>query len=85
MVLFAAARLQDGEQPGLVEGRLAWEQTSDYWDIPFYSELGLTALPDRDDAIAAREQLFAMRELRDEGDLAPLGLEMPAGPAQPDL
>lgn len=50
------------------EGRFWWEQQSAYWDIPFYADFGLTELPDRDDALAAREQLWAMRELWDEGD-----------------
>ena len=71
--------------PGLIDGRLWWEQSSDYWDLPFYSELGLTAPPDRDDALAAREQLFAMRELNDEGDLAPMWPEMPAVNTEPDI
>lgn len=54
-------KLKPGEEPGLVDGRLWWEWTSDYWELPFYSELGLNAPPDRDDALAAREQLFAIR------------------------
>lgn len=41
--------------------RLWWEQTSVHWELPFYSEFGLNAPPDRDDALAAREQLFAMQ------------------------
>lgn len=84
MLYPTAFRLSD-ELPGLVDNRLWWEQTSDYWQLPFYSEMSLTALPDRHDALAAREQLFAMRELFGEGDFAPLTLEMPAGPAEPDL
>lgn len=46
--------------------RFWWEQTSDYWEIPFYSEFGLSALPDRDDALAAREQLWGQREWEEE-------------------
>ncbi len=43
-----------------------WQFTSDYWELPFYSEYGLTELPERDDALAAREQLWAMRECDEE-------------------
>lgn len=74
------------EGPGVIEGRLWWEQTDVYWDLPFYSEMGLTALPDRDDALAAREQLFALRELAGEGDLAPMWPERAtAEPVEPDI
>ena len=45
--------------------RLWWEQSSDYWDLPFYAHFGLNAPPDRDEALAAREQLWAMREFPD--------------------
>lgn len=48
------------------ENLLWWEQSSAYWEMPFYSEFGLTELPDRDDALAAREQLWAVREQDDE-------------------
>lgn len=41
-----------------------WRFTPDYWDLPFYAEAGLCcdAMTDKDDALAAREQLWAIRE-----------------------
>lgn len=48
-----------------------WRQSSDYWDLPFFSEFGLSPLLDFEDTCAAREQLWATRELMDEGDSAP--------------
>ena len=54
------------EGPGVIEGRLWWEQTDVYWDLPFYAEMGFTALPDRDEALAAREALWALRENCDD-------------------
>lgn len=59
---------------------LFWEQTSDYWDLPFYTEMGLfnsyIMLPLRDDWTAAREQLFAMRELDEEAGEEVPGLNL---------
>jgi len=49
--------------------RLWWEGTESYWnDLPFYAELGLCAevMDNRDDELAAREQLWAIRETDDE-------------------
>lgn len=50
--------------------RLWWEQTSWYWELPFFMEVGLAdyaaELPDRDDQLAAREQLFGIREYAEE-------------------
>jgi hypothetical protein len=74
------------EGPGVIEGRLWWEQTDVYWDLPFYSEFGLTQPPERDAMLAAREQLFALRELMDEGDLAPMLPErVTADAVEPDI
>lgn len=53
-----------------MSGRLWWEQTAAYWDLPFYSIFGMTELPSREDALAGREQLWAMLHMQDEGDLA---------------
>jgi hypothetical protein len=57
---------------GVVEGRLWWEQSSVAWELPFYSELGLTPPPDRDDALAAREQLWAIRERLSNPKIQPI-------------
>jgi hypothetical protein len=54
---------------------LWWEQTDWYWELPFYAEMGMRPVVDREDWLAAREQLFAMRELSDEGDLAALDVD----------
>lgn len=70
----------------MIEGRFWWEQTPDYWDMPFFSEFGLSTLPERDDALAVREQLWAMRELEDEGDLGAMWPELENKTIQePDL
>lgn len=52
------------KEPGIIDGRFWWDQKSEYWDLPFYSELGLSTniYMDFDDALAGREQLFAIRE-----------------------
>lgn len=69
------------EGAGVIDGRLWWEQSDVYWDLPFFSEMGLCPIPDRDANIAAREQLFAMRELPE--DVLPL--ERSTDPAEPDI
>lgn len=54
------------KSPGIIDGRLWWEQSSEYWELPFYTEAGIfggdAVLPDRDDWLAAREQLWSSRE-----------------------
>lgn len=55
---------------GVIDGRLWWEQTTVFWELPFYSDIGFNQLPDRDDSLAAREQLWAMRELARENNFA---------------
>ncbi len=50
--------------------RLFWEQTSDYWELPFFMDIKLydyqVALPERDDQLAAREQLWAILQHDEE-------------------
>ncbi len=46
----------------MIDGRLWWEQSSDYWELPFYAEAGLIGPSEQDDRLAAREQLYAIRE-----------------------
>ena len=57
-------RVQGYNLPGLKDGRLWWEQSSAYWELPFFAEYGYSVLSfkDRDCELAAREQLFAVRE-----------------------
>lgn len=47
---------------------LWWESTEAYWDLPFYADAGLNceAQLNRDDELAGREQLWAIREADDE-------------------
>ena len=44
--------------------RLWWDQQSEYWELPFYAEMGIfMPFPqDRGNELAAREQLWAVRE-----------------------
>lgn len=68
-----AARVQPGEKPGIsADGRLWWEQSSVYWELPFFTEMGFTPLPERDEMLAAREQLWAMRELPEDAMMVDL-------------
>ncbi len=50
--------------------RLWWEQTGEYWNMPFFMDVALydyqVALPERDDQLAAREQLWAVIHLDQE-------------------
>lgn len=57
-----------GDDRAWLEERLWWEQSSAYWELPFYSDMGLNAceVGDFDDQLAGREQLFAIRELDEE-------------------
>lgn len=52
----------DENLPGIIDGRLWWQQSSAYWELPFYADYGLYPPKDRRDHIAAREQLWAIRE-----------------------
>lgn len=47
----------------MMDDRFWWEGTSEYWELPFYSDFGLDVMPDFDDMLAGREQLWALREL----------------------
>lgn len=63
---------RDEHEAGFAKSaRFWWQQSSFFWDLPFFSEFGWMAPVDFENACAAREQLFAQRELLDEGDLAP--------------
>lgn len=45
--------------------RFWWEQTSVYWELPFFAEMGICCPElglDRGDELAAREQLWFIRE-----------------------
>lgn len=46
--------------------RLWWEQTTVHWELPFFTEMGFSVLPEWHEYQAAREQLWAMRELDEE-------------------
>ncbi len=54
--------LQARDMPGIIDGRLWWENTAAYWDLPFYTEGPYSPPSERDDELAGREQLFAIRE-----------------------
>lgn len=51
--------------PDATRDALWWEGKQEYWDLPFYAEMGMCceAMLKRDDELAAREQLWAIREL----------------------
>lgn len=60
--------------------RLWWEQTGVYWELPFFMDIKLydynVAIPERDDQLAAREQLWAILHVDEEpGEEVP-GLDL---------
>ena len=59
---------------GRAKDRFWWELGETYWWMPFFAEMGLNceAMFEREEELAAKEQLWAIRELADEGDLAAL-------------